>query len=386
MGATLTDSQRSPIVGEEVGVALHPPRGTVSGYVFKLVRESAQLTQEALAEHLDVTRATVQSWESSRRSLGALSAHSSLALRHHLASLGASPVLVNLLGVAVDADYHLAQIIRAADDVTARQAHPLGRVVLTHTLTELITWPVTGALPKLLANQRLENSPTRHGPVPPGPMLSTEQREAFFAGLCQIADRACSHDMAPVSILAHRQACYLTSLDATGTSTASIRPSKGSHAAPSTWTPHWADARSRAVALARRGDPDSLRAFIEAGADNPDVELANLNYHAYWVGEIPEHQHSDTFMIEGRLVWRGTRLLRHLTERLAVDRGFIDLNIHILWLLLTSRPGLCHDDLTAARSLAQQCETLLDENGLSPRSRRELSVVLFSLRSMGMTA
>jgi transcriptional regulator with XRE-family HTH domain len=367
-------------------VALNPPRGTVSGYVFKLARESARLTQEALAERLDVTRASIQSWENSRRPLGALSAHSSLALRHRLASLDASPVLVNLLGVAVDADYHLAQIIRAADDVAIRQAHPLGRVVLTHTLTELITWPVTGVPPRLLANRHPESSPTRHGPVPPGPALAADQREAFFAGLCQIADQACARDMAPLSILAHRQACYLTSLDTTGTSTASIRAAKGSRSAPSTWTPHWADARSRAVALARRGDPESLRAFIEAGADNPDVELANLNYHAYWVGEIPEHQHSDTFMIENGLVWRGARLLRHLTERLVVDRGFVDLNIHILWLLLTSRPGLCHDDLATARSLARQCEALLDENGLSPRSRRELSVVLFSLRSMGMTA
>ncbi|HEY6794269.1 MAG TPA: helix-turn-helix transcriptional regulator [Kineosporiaceae bacterium] len=367
-------------------MARHPPRGTVSGYVLKLTRKSTGLTQEALAERLDVTRASIQGWESSRRPLGALSAHSSLALRHQLASLGASPVLVNLLGVAIDADYHLAQIIRAAEDVTARRAHPLGRVVLTHTITELITWPVTGVPPRVLASQRPESSPTRHGPVPGSPVLAADQREAFFAGLCQIADHACSRDAAQLSILAHRQACYLTSLDATGTSTASIRTPRGSRCAPSTWTPHWADARSQAVALARRGDPEPLRAFIEAGAESPDVELANLNYHAYWVGEIPGHQHSDTFMIEDGLVWRGTRLLRHLTERLAVDRGFIDLNIHILWLLLTSRPGLCHDDPATARSLAQQSETLLDENGLSPRSRRELSSVLFSLRSMGMTA
>lgn len=365
---------------------MHPPRGAVSGYVFKLARESAGLTQEELAEHLDVTRASVQGWESSRRPLGALSAHSSLAIRHHLASLGASPVLVNLLGVAVDADYHLAQIIRAAEDAAARQAHPLGRVVLTHTLTELITWPVTGVPPRLLTDQQLESSPKRRGPVPPGPVLAGDQREAFFTGLCRIADRSSSRDPAPLSILAHRQACYLTSLDTTGTSTASIRPVRGPRSAPSTWTPHWADARSQAVALARRGDPDPLRAFIEAGADSPDAELANLNYHAYWVGEISGHQHSDTFMIENGLVWRGTRLLRHLTERLSVDLAFIDLNIHILWLLLTSRPGLCHDDPPTARSLAQQSEIVLGEDRLSPRSRRELSSVLFSLRSMGITA
>ena len=41
--------------------------GVVSGYAFKLVRESTQLTQAALAEDLGVDMATVQGWESGRR-------------------------------------------------------------------------------------------------------------------------------------------------------------------------------------------------------------------------------------------------------------------------------------------------------------------------------
>jgi hypothetical protein len=82
----------------------------------------------------------------------------------------------------------------------------------------------------------------------------------------------------------------------------------------------------------------------------------------------------------------GGCLLQHLAERLSVDHGFVDLNIHILWLLLSSRPGLCHDAPIVARSLAQQSDMLINDDRLSRRSRRELSDVLYSLRTMGVTA
>ncbi len=41
--------------------------GRVSGYVFKIVRESAGLTQQQLAADLRVSPATIQGWESGRR-------------------------------------------------------------------------------------------------------------------------------------------------------------------------------------------------------------------------------------------------------------------------------------------------------------------------------
>lgn len=62
--------------------------GVVSGYVFKLVRESTQLTQAALAEDLGVDMATVQGWESGRRSLGALRAGDLTRLRMRMSRLG----------------------------------------------------------------------------------------------------------------------------------------------------------------------------------------------------------------------------------------------------------------------------------------------------------
>lgn len=47
-----------------------PPRsrgGTVSGYVFRLIREQLDNTQETLAEQLRVSPDTVAGWESGRR-------------------------------------------------------------------------------------------------------------------------------------------------------------------------------------------------------------------------------------------------------------------------------------------------------------------------------
>jgi DNA-binding transcriptional regulator YiaG len=46
-----------------------PREGLITGFLLKLIRESAGLTQEALAEHLGLDRNTVQGWESGRRSL-----------------------------------------------------------------------------------------------------------------------------------------------------------------------------------------------------------------------------------------------------------------------------------------------------------------------------
>jgi transcriptional regulator with XRE-family HTH domain len=63
--------------------------GVVSGFVLKLVRQSAALTQEKLAEALGVDVTTVQGWESGRRPLSAVSAGEFLRLCGRLARLGA---------------------------------------------------------------------------------------------------------------------------------------------------------------------------------------------------------------------------------------------------------------------------------------------------------
>ena len=46
-----------------------PRQGLITGYLFKLIREYAGLTQETLAEHLGVDANTVQGWATSPEAL-----------------------------------------------------------------------------------------------------------------------------------------------------------------------------------------------------------------------------------------------------------------------------------------------------------------------------
>ena len=85
--------------------------GRVSGYVFKIVRESAALTQQQLAADLRVSGATIQGWESGRRPLMAVPAGQFLALRSRLARLGAAPALLHALTLALEADHVIGQAL-----------------------------------------------------------------------------------------------------------------------------------------------------------------------------------------------------------------------------------------------------------------------------------
>jgi hypothetical protein len=72
------------------------------------------------------------------------------------------------------------------------------------------------------------------------------------------------------------------------------------------------EARSAAVALAVAGDSTHLHDFVDHMTDGPR-ELANLNYWAYWIGELNDLKTSDAFMLDaGTRSWVGARLLQHL--------------------------------------------------------------------------
>ncbi len=101
-------------------------RGEVTGYLFKLIRESIPLTQEQLAVDLDVDRVTVQSWESGRRPFTAVPLGQAIAVRRRLGRIGANTLLLAALDDAAEADFILsaASAIRwtAATSWTSRWA------------------------------------------------------------------------------------------------------------------------------------------------------------------------------------------------------------------------------------------------------------------------
>ncbi|MEU9403125.1 XRE family transcriptional regulator [Streptomyces sp. NPDC048242] len=345
--------------------------GAVTGFVLRLVRESIPLTQAALAEVLGVDVDTLQGWESGRRPLANMRAGALLDLRRRLPALGADATLAQWLDAAMDAD----RIISAglADDVGG--PHPLAVSVHTRNTAHLLAWALNGIVPPSLAG-RLPRS--RRGPVAVAPQLTPAERTVFFDDLR--ATTECAAAQGESGVLLHRQALYLASYD------------HGPDAAAWTvytlhrrrdllvrrgWSPHWAEARSTATALARLGDPQPLLDFIDrALADDDTAEAANLNYWALWLGALPVPQPDDSFMRDRDLTgWDPVTLLRGLARGLHLAPGYVDLYAHSLWALLTAFPWLPQAAGPLAGPLRERTAQLLDGTLVSSRSRRELAHV-----------
>lgn len=80
------------------------------------------------------------------------------------------------------------------------------------------------------------------------------------------------------------------------------------------------EARSASVALAAAGDSSRLHDFVGHTSDERD-EVANLNYWAHCIGELPEEHVDDAFMLDDDTrSWTGVRLLRHLLQEPAGGR------------------------------------------------------------------
>lgn len=125
--------------------------GVVSGFVLKLARQSAALTQERFAETLRVDVTTVQGWESGRRPLAAMNAGDFLRLSSRLSRLGAPASTGRHLREAIEADQVLSTGITAGATWIDADTHPLAASVHRRTITNLITWPVTRQMPQHLA-------------------------------------------------------------------------------------------------------------------------------------------------------------------------------------------------------------------------------------------
>lgn len=353
--------------------------GRVSGYVFKLARESLALTQQQLAEDLIVGLATVQGWESGRRPLMAMPAGNFLALRNRLRHLGATSPLLRALTLALEADHFLAQALATPHHRAEPASHPLGSWVLSRPLTEMTAWPLSGRVPDEL--KEASRGRGRRGPVPAGPVLSTDERRHVIAHLQAVAERARRDD--PDGLLLRRQAYYLLGFDtAPGTAgwlAGMYRADQRALPRSSGWSMTWPLARSTASALTRVGDPEPMRRFIAGQLCDEAGEAANLNYWAFWTGELDGQQDGDAFIGATSLnAWHGRRLIRHLLDRLHGNPGFMELNIHSLWALIRIRPKMAASPALAGE-LEAKIGRLLDENLVSAPARRELETLRYGI-------
>lgn len=184
--------------------------------------------------------------------------------------------------------------------------------------------------------------------------------------------------------LLRRQASYLLGFDARSESAEWLRAEQGRpwhHAHLSSDLPTWVAARSSALALARFGDRDPVQAFVQQALTNEQQEVANLNYWAYWVGEIPHIEPGDAFMVATDLSsWEGSTLLCHLLKRLKVGAEHADLNIHTLWTLLQARPSLLHNHADLRSLARKRVEQLMEDRELSSQARQKLPALAYAIR------
>ena len=349
-----------------------PRRAVISGHLIQLARASAGISQERLAEILGVGRTTMQAWEIGRRPVSAVSHGGVVELHQRLLHLGADPGVVDLFGPAAEADMLLAAVLDMPAAAVDLDRHPLGWTVLRQDVAELVLWAAVGQVP--LAARSLPPVP-RFGPQADRPELDPRDTAVFLDALRILADRARGQHT-----LLHRQAVFLASASpAAAAATWGTEPAALVHFRKSVgWSPHWAGARSLAIARARAGDPEPLREFI-AHADDA-WEIANLAYWAYWCGDDGRRQANDEFMARPALSrWRGDRLFAHLSRRLDPSSTRTELNIHTIWSLLQVRPGLPAGDTEAAVRVRDQAVPLLDSGVLSSRAEGELRSVTYAL-------
>ncbi|MGH3860290.1 helix-turn-helix domain-containing protein [Actinokineospora sp.] len=345
--------------------------------MFKLIRESTHLTQARLAETLIVDVATVQGWESGRRPLGALRSADLVRLRMSMRRLGAPAVALAVLDLAIEADLILFDAVEAGPAVLAANTHPLAAVVHRRTLTSLLTWPFTGIVPGVLAVPR---QTARRGPVADRPLLGSEERARFFDHLQVTADAS----RGTANALLRRQAVYLLGFDQRPDSarwlTSELQDANrgvGRADHLSSWVAH----RSSAIALAQKGHRDALDAFVARKLSTDAQEIANLNYWAYWLGEIPDPQVNDDFMTTvDPEQWFGARVLDHLLDRLNPGSHHADLNIHTLWALLLARPIVLRGRRHAQARAGEVVDRMSAHPHLTHRARRELDSVAYAIR------
>jgi transcriptional regulator with XRE-family HTH domain len=352
--------------------------GIVSGFVLKLARQPAGLTQEKLAEALSVDVGTVQGWESGRRPLAAMNTGGFLQLCSRLSRLGAPASTGRRLREAVEADQVLSTGIAAGATWVEVDLHPLAASVHRRTIMNLITWPITGRLPPHLREYTAAEV-RRRGPAPPCPVLGMDERTRFLDHLLTVAERT-PQDNEP---LLRRQAVYLLGFDGRPDTIAWLGAESkriGRQRVHQNDVSGILELRSASIALACAGDPTLLHDLVEHLTDSRAC-AANLNYWAHWIGEIDSDQSSDEFMLEAHTQsWTGVRLLGHLTTRLEPESHHLPLNLYTLHSLVASRPSLLAGRPDVRASLAEGFARLASTDCLTRIGRDHLAGLQYALR------
>jgi transcriptional regulator with XRE-family HTH domain len=342
------------------------PEAIVSGYVFKTIRESLGLTQDALAQCLCVDTSTIQAWETNRRPLTATQVAKFMGLRLRLSSLGATNSMLDALDSAIRADQILTYVLTTPLQNIEPLDHPLAIWLLPRAVAEMLSWPITGLRPTALGAAMHAR---RRGPVAPQPILSAAQRTAFFEHFINAADASLAmRDPRDVSaVLLRQQAYYQLGWNADVSMDAWFQRAQRVDGAPHQvygWSPRWLAVRSLAVAFTRRGQLQALTDFIETAFVDEACENADLNYWAYWAGDIqlPIHHKNLNSLVRYRQPWLANRLLRRMADNLIPSNTCLDLYIYSLSMLIT-RPAatlvLGHDAALRA-SLRDRVTRLLD--------------------------
>ena len=271
----------------------------------------------------------------------------------------------------------LSTAISAGGTVVEPPTHPLAAGVHRRTITNLITWPITGTLPQQLSE--FTSTVPQRGPVAPHPYLPSEERTRFFDHLLTMVEYGSRGDEA----LLRRQAVYLLGFDRRVQVVDWLREEwrrTGRTNVRDGDITGLLEARSASVALASAGEPTHIHDFVEQMTDTR-AEVANLNYWAHWIGELNEEQTSDAFMLnDDTRTWSGARLLQHLLDRLGPHSSHLPLNLRTLHALVASRPALLTERPGVHTRLAETLDILASSHVLTRPGRDQVAGLQYALR------
>lgn len=140
------------------------------------------------------------------------------------------------------------------------------------------------------------------------------------------------------------------------------------------------EARSASVALASTGEDEHIHDFVGRMSESSN-EVANLNYWAYWIGELDDVRIDDSFMRdEDTRAWSGGALLAHLSGRLDPTTPHLPLNLHTLHTLVASRSELLDARPHLRACLGESSDRLASSDSLSRTDRDQVAGLRYALR------